>query len=145
LVSPLISGSYDNTVRIWDAKTGAAVGDPLKGHTRSVQAIAYSSDGQHIISGSCDSTTRVWDALPFASISCSPNHPELFAKPNIEGWVKDSGGGLLYWVPHECRSSVHSSALMTIPVISHYRSVSFDFDNIAFGTSWTRILKSAPS
>jgi WD40 repeat protein len=29
----IISGSFDRTIRIWDAETGAAVGDPLKGHT----------------------------------------------------------------------------------------------------------------
>jgi WD40 repeat protein len=28
----IISGSYDHTVRIWDAATGAAVGSPLRGH-----------------------------------------------------------------------------------------------------------------
>src|SRR5258706_606000 len=28
----VITGSGDRTIRIWDAKTGAAVGDPLKGH-----------------------------------------------------------------------------------------------------------------
>jgi hypothetical protein len=63
----------------------------------------------------------------------------------MDGWVRDSEGGLLYWVPHECRSSVHSPALMTIPLTSRNRSVSLDFDDIAFGTSWTQIFKSAPS
>jgi WD40 repeat protein len=28
----IISGSFDRTIRIWDAETGAAVGEPLKGH-----------------------------------------------------------------------------------------------------------------
>ncbi len=145
----IISGSSDCTIRTWDAEAGNTDGKALEGPTHSVQSIPYSPDGQHIVCGSCDHITRVWDVFPSASIRpsscCCPIHPELFAKPDGEGWVRDSEGGLLYWVPHECRSSVHSSALMTIPVISHYRSVSFDFDNIAFGTSWTRILKSAPS
>src|SRR5258706_26032 len=144
----IISGSEDRTIRTWDAETGTATGKPLVGHTHSVQSIAYSSDGQHIVSGSGDNTIHVWAAFPSASIrpsSCSPIHPELFAKPNMEGWVKDSWGGLLHWVPHECRASVHSPALMTIPLTSRYRSVSFDFDDIAFGTSWTQIFKSAPS
>ncbi len=144
----IISGSDDHTTRSWEAGAGAAAGDHLEGHTNSLQSIAYSSDGQHIVSGSSDNTTRVWDAFPSASIrpsSCSPIHPELYAKPNMEGWVRDSGGGLLYWVPHECRSGVHSPALMTIPLASRHRSVSLDFDDIAFGTSWTQIFKSAPS
>src|SRR5258706_406445 len=144
----IISGSDDHTIRIWDAKTGTAVGDPLKGHTHSVLSIAYSSDGQHIVSGSYDNTTRVWDAFPSASIrpsACTPTHPELFAKPNKDGWVRDAEGGLLYWVPHYCRRTIHSPALMTIPLTSHNRSVSLDFGDIAFGTSWTQIFKSAPA
>jgi len=29
----IISGSFDKTIRIWGADTGAAVGKPLQGHT----------------------------------------------------------------------------------------------------------------
>jgi len=57
-----VSGSYDNTVRLWDAKTGAAVGEPLSGHTSWVNSVAFSPDGQHIMSGSDDNTIRVWEA-----------------------------------------------------------------------------------
>ena len=71
-------------------------------------------------------------------------HSSLYAKPDKDGWVKDSAGGLLYWVPHECRKSVHSPAIMTIPLTSRKGNVSLDFDDFAFGTSWSRILKSAP-
>ena len=63
----------------------------------------------------------------------------------MDGWVRDSEGGLLYWVPHECRSSAHSSALVTIPLTSRNRSVSLDFDDIAIGASWPLIFESAPS
>ncbi len=144
----IISRSDDYTIRTWDAEAGTAVGKPLKGHTHLVKSIAYSSDGQHIVSESSDNTTCVWDASPSASIqpsSCSPIHHELFVKPNKDGWVRDSEGGLLYWIPHYCHTTIHSPTLMTIPLTSHNRSVSLDFDDIAFGTSWTQIFKSAPS
>ncbi len=144
----IISGSEDRTIRIWDAKAGTAAGRPFDGHTRTVQSIACSSDGRHIVSGACDNTTRVGDEFSYASIppsSCNPIYSDFFAKPDMDGWVRDSEGGLLYWVPHECRFSVHSPALMTIPLASRNQSVYLDFDEVAFGTSWTQIFKSAPS
>jgi WD40 repeat protein len=64
----IISGSDDRTIRIWDAETGAAVGEPLKGHAGLVNSVAYSPDGQYIISGSSDRTIRIWDAETGAAV-----------------------------------------------------------------------------
>ena len=58
----IVSASADSTVRIWDAKTGALIGSPLKGYERSVNSVAFSPDGQRIVSGSADNTLRIWDA-----------------------------------------------------------------------------------
>ncbi|QRV94610.1 hypothetical protein RhiJN_22628 [Ceratobasidium sp. AG-Ba] len=64
----IVSGSFDNTVRVWDAETGAQIGDPLAGHSHSVTSVAYSPDGRRIVSGSGDKTVRVWDAEKGAQI-----------------------------------------------------------------------------
>jgi WD40 repeat protein len=56
-----VSGSYDKTVRIWDASTGAEL-NVLKGHTSWVNSVAISRDGMRIVSGSYDKTVRIWDA-----------------------------------------------------------------------------------
>lgn len=56
----LASGSYDNTVRLWDPTTGASRGT-LEGHSSSITAIAFSPDGQLLASGSYNFTVRVWD------------------------------------------------------------------------------------
>ena len=58
----IVSGSSDQTIRMWNAKTGSAVGRPLEGHTDSVSCVAYSPDGRYIISGSEDKTIRMWDS-----------------------------------------------------------------------------------
>jgi WD40 repeat protein len=57
-----VSGSWDNTIRLWDAETGDAIGEPLEGHSRSVYSVAFSPDGSRIVSGSWDKTIRLWDA-----------------------------------------------------------------------------------
>lgn len=57
----IVSGSFDKSVRVWDARTGAAMLSPLLGHTISVSSIAISSDGRFIASGSNNGTVRLWD------------------------------------------------------------------------------------
>jgi WD40 repeat protein len=58
----IITGSYDGTLRLWDAGTGEPIGEPLRGHTGSVWSVSFSPDGTHIVTGSSDKTVRLWDA-----------------------------------------------------------------------------------
>jgi WD40 repeat protein/tRNA A-37 threonylcarbamoyl transferase component Bud32 len=57
----LITGSEDNTARLWDAATGQTLGHPLA-HQGMVQAVAFSPDGKVVMTGSADNTARLWDA-----------------------------------------------------------------------------------
>ena len=52
LTTPLLfsTGSYDNTVRIWDVATKQQVAE-LKGHTRAVTSVAFDSSGKYLASG----------------------------------------------------------------------------------------------
>ncbi|KAJ5367192.1 hypothetical protein N7541_001133 [Penicillium brevicompactum] len=56
----LASGSYDQTVRLWDPATGA-LQQHLKGHLYSAQSVAFSPDSRYLVSGSDDETVRIWD------------------------------------------------------------------------------------
>ena len=55
------SGSWDETVRLWNASTGEET-QKLVGHDRAVTAVAFSPDGTVVASGSWDETVRLWNA-----------------------------------------------------------------------------------
>jgi WD40 repeat protein len=59
--SRIVSGSADETIRIWNATTGKQIGKPLEGHTELVNSVAFSPDGSRIVSGSSDETIRIWE------------------------------------------------------------------------------------
>ena len=58
--SMLASGSYDNTIRIWDFHT-SKLKATLTGHTGAIYSVAFSPDGSTLASGSYDRTIRLWD------------------------------------------------------------------------------------
>ncbi|KAG8992553.1 hypothetical protein FRB94_011495 [Tulasnella sp. JGI-2019a] len=64
----IISGSNDNTLCLWDAKTGAAIGEPMMSHTDQANCVAVSPDSTTIVSGSNDNTLCLWDAKTGAAI-----------------------------------------------------------------------------
>jgi WD40 repeat protein len=78
--SRIVSASNDHTLRIWDAKTGAALAT-LIGHSMAVTGCAWSPDSSRIVSASYDGTVRIWHAatgreLPFRSYHLTPPRGE---------------------------------------------------------------------
>jgi WD40 repeat protein len=57
----ILTGSQDNTARLWDAATGRPIG-PALAHQWWVRAVAFSPDGKAVLTGSLDGTARLWDA-----------------------------------------------------------------------------------
>ena len=60
--SRVVSGSYDNMIRIWNATTGEMEAE-LKGHMGEVRSVAFAQDGNQIVSGSNDKTVRIWNVM----------------------------------------------------------------------------------
>jgi WD40 repeat protein len=69
----LTSGSYDETIRIWDAETGATL-RTLQGHSNFVFSTCFCPDGHYIASGSWDSSIRIWDAETGATLRTLQGH-----------------------------------------------------------------------
>ena len=57
----------DKTARVWDAHTGAALGEPLR-HESWVNSAQFSPDGTWVVTASGDKTARVWDARTGAAL-----------------------------------------------------------------------------
>jgi WD40 repeat protein len=59
----IATGSFDKTIKLWDAETWKEVrtyGGP-QGHQGQVLAVAFSPKGDQLASGGADNTAKVWD------------------------------------------------------------------------------------
>ncbi len=88
----VISGSDDNTLRLWDVTSGQCL-RTFEGHWAYVRSCHFSPDGRHVISGSYDNTLRLWDVTSgqclqichasrlgdFATVRPFPDGDELIA------------------------------------------------------------------
>ncbi|KAH8093689.1 hypothetical protein JL720_4839 [Aureococcus anophagefferens] len=54
----VVSGSWDDTVKVWDAATGECVAT-LAGHSDQVNCVAVFPDGRRVVSGADDNTVKV--------------------------------------------------------------------------------------
>jgi WD40 repeat protein/serine/threonine protein kinase len=58
----VVTGSWDNTARVWNVETGLAELRLEGAHTQAVNDAAFSSDGTQIVTASDDKTACIWDA-----------------------------------------------------------------------------------
>ncbi|KAJ7108208.1 hypothetical protein C8R44DRAFT_298178 [Mycena epipterygia] len=143
----ILSGSDDNRVHIWDAQTGTLIAGPFEGHTGEVNSVHLSPDGTQIASGSADNTVRVWNVPTSASNvepilgAASPENAinPLGDYPRIDdGWVLNSAGQLMFWVPPWLRDGLYlpHNAL----VICRQGTTKLDLSRFVHGTEWQKCI-----
>jgi WD40 repeat protein len=80
-------------VRLWDLTDPAHPGQPLRGHTKYVMSVAFSTDGHTLASASSDGTVRFWPTPLDATVAtlCS----KLTSNIGHQDWHD--------WMPHTIR------------------------------------------
>ncbi len=86
----ILSGSYDNKLRLWQNWIGVPshrqfTGDEIlqfAGHTGKVMSIALSPDGRTALSGSADQTLRLWELCSRAEFRRGEYGNGVFRPPN---------------------------------------------------------------
>ncbi|MCJ1243831.1 hypothetical protein MMC30_001028 [Trapelia coarctata] len=101
--SRMVTGSGDNTARIWDCETGTPL-HTLKGHTSWVLVVSWSPDDSTIATGSMDNTVRLWDSQTgdtlgaplkghtkwVRSLAWEPYHLQHPGRPKLASASKDA-------------------------------------------------------
>ena len=112
----VVSGSDDQTVRLWDAAAGAAL-QALEGHTDSISSVAFSPDGKQVVSGSDDQTVRLWDTATGVPLQTLEGHTDLISSVAFSPdgklssilqvsnhWVIEDSTNII-WLPPDYRES----------------------------------------
>lgn len=63
----IISGSQDNTIRLWNADGGQLL-KSFRGHDGAIRAVAFAESDQIILSGSHDNSIRKWNISEYEEI-----------------------------------------------------------------------------
>ncbi|KAJ7108201.1 hypothetical protein C8R44DRAFT_884965 [Mycena epipterygia] len=145
----IVSGSDDNSVHVWDAQNRTLIAGPFEGHASQVLSVHLSPDGTQIASGSQDNTIRVWNVQTSASglgpveTPASPdkmiNPAPLGDYPRMDdGWVLNSSGHLMFWVPPWLREGLYLPH--NTLVICARGTTKIDFSRFVHGTEWQKCI-----
>ncbi len=84
--STIVSASDDQTVKLWDARTGEEL-RTLKGHSNWVLSASFSPDGSTVVSAADDQTVKLWKVETLEELlarSCEWLTPYLTSSPDVD-------------------------------------------------------------
>lgn len=113
----LVSGSYDNTVRVWKISTGETV-HRLQGHSQKVYSVVLDHKRNRCISGSMDNYVKIWSLETGACLFTLEGHTSLVGLLDLrdERLVSAAADATLrIWDPEngQCKSTLtaHTGAI----------------------------------
>jgi len=130
--------TYDATIRLWDAVTGAPLAT-LRGHTKDVNSVAFTADAHFIISGSDDTTIRKWDVRVACQLALEhDNDPAtvLTFATLKDGWLVGSSDELILWVPAEYRKYLQMTPCILV-IGSSRVVIGVEDSGLHAGLNWT--------
>lgn len=78
----LAGSSYDGSVRIWDAESGALLGQGT-GHRQEVEMVSFSPDGKRLLSAGGDGSARLWDGVTAKAWQPSDDSGDLLSPMQV--------------------------------------------------------------
>lgn len=72
----VVTGSWDNSAKIWNAETGQALLKLEHGHTGYINATVFSPDGRQVLTASDDGTCKLWDVKTGAVVHTLTGHKD---------------------------------------------------------------------
>jgi len=104
IFSLLASAGEDGSVKLWDSESGEFM-KTLKGHTGSVQHVAFDDKGGKLLSCSSDLSLKIWDAeQEYVCVKTLRGHSHnvsmaKFLRGDQEGTIASTGrdGAIKFW------------------------------------------------
>lgn len=115
------------TIKLWDVASAKEL-KTLKGHSNSVESVAFSSDGKTLASGGDDDTIKLWNVASgqeVKSLKGRTNYMTVHAvafSPNGKTLASSNFGGIKLW------DVASGQELMTLTGSSSARSIAFSAD-----------------
>ncbi|KIJ39160.1 hypothetical protein M422DRAFT_175557, partial [Sphaerobolus stellatus SS14] len=130
-----VSGSYNQTIQIWNAHKGELVSGPFQGHTGLVNSVAFSPDGERVVSGSYDQTIQIWNAHT-EELVFGPLQGQTDSRNT--GWILGPKKELILWIPPPYRDRLWMPSYLTVIGLD---VVKLDLSEFVHGPFWTECWK----